>query len=298
VLLFFIDFQVSQHRSFQQEFTAFIHRFGGARRAWEINLARSCYNFLFFARKLRMPSSVYASLIHRQSAGKKMLAVLIDPDHTHHLEERVERCNHAGVDFLFLGGSLLTSGTLGEAIERIKKVSNIPVLLFPGDELQVDGRADALLLLSLISGRNAEMLIGKHVTAAPRIRRSGLEIIPTGYMLVDGGKMTTASYISGTTPVPSDKPGIAMCTALAGEMLGLRLIYMDAGSGADRPVAAETISAVKNAVNIPVIVGGGIRKGSQAFDAWKAGADIVVVGNAIEEDNTLIEELMTVLRKF
>lgn len=243
-----------------------------------------------------MRVSVYDSLVHKQSSGQKMLAVLIDPDHIQNIEESVRRCNESGVDLIFLGGSLVSSGTIGESIAKIKGLTEIPVLLFPGDELQIDHRADALLLLSLISGRNAELLIGKHVVAAPYIRKSGLETIATGYMLIDGGRITTASYISGTIPIPADKPEIAMCTALAGEMLGLKLIYMDAGSGAKNAVSIPMIQSVRNAVKIPIIVGGGIRSTSEAVDAWRAGADIVVVGNAIEEDNSLIGELTNALQ--
>lgn len=243
-----------------------------------------------------MHISVYDSLVHKQSVGQKMLAVLIDPDHIGNLEESVMRCNESGVDLIFLGGSLVSSGTIGESIGIIKRLTDIPVLLFPGDELQIDGTADALLLLSLISGRNAELLIGKHVVAAPYIRKSGIETIATGYMLIDGGRITTASYISGTVPIPSDKPEIAMCTALAGEMLGLKLIYMDAGSGAQVPVSEKMIRAVSEAVNIPIVVGGGMRSTAEAVNAWRAGADIVVVGNAIEDDNTLITDLMNALQ--
>lgn len=244
-----------------------------------------------------MHVSVYDSLVQKLAAGRKMLAVLIDPDHLDNVEESVRRCNGSGVDLIFLGGSLVSSGTIAEAIVRIKALTDIPVLLFPGDELQIDSRADALLLLSLISGRNPELLIGKQVVAAPYIRKSGLETIATGYMLIDGGRITTASYMSGTVPIPADKPEIAMCTAMAGEMLGLKLIYMDAGSGAKYPVSPRMIEQVRKAVSIPVVVGGGIRSTNEAVSAWTSGADIVVVGNAIEEDNALIGEMMAALQE-
>ncbi len=243
-----------------------------------------------------MRNMVYNSLVHKQAAGQKMLAVLIDPDHIQNLEESVRRCNDSGVDLIFLGGSLISSGTIGESIALIKSMSDIPVLIFPGDELQIDSRADALLLLSLISGRNAELLIGKHVVAAPYLKKAGIETIATGYMLIDGGRITTASYISSTVPIPSDKPEIAMCTAVAGEMLGLKMMYMDAGSGAQNPVSAKMISAVREGVSVPIVVGGGIRSTEQAVEAWRAGADVVVVGNAIEDDNTLITDLMNALQ--
>ena len=225
-----------------------------------------------------------------------MLAVLIDPDHLTNLDRCVQRCNESAVDLIFLGGSLVSSGTISEAIVRIKELTDIPVIIFPGDELQIDARADALLLLSLISGRNPELLIGKQVVAAPYLKKSGLETISTGYMLIDGGRVTTASYMSGTSPIPADKPEIAMCTAMAGEMLGLKLIYMDAGSGAAQPVSPGMIRSVREGVEVPVVVGGGIRSTQQAVEAWNSGADIVVVGNAIEEDNTLITDLMNALQ--
>lgn len=239
---------------------------------------------------------VYDSLVQKHQAGQKMLAVLIDPDHVENLEESVRRCNASGVDLIFLGGSLITSGSIDDTIRQIKSLTDIPVLLFPGDELQISSEADALLLLSLISGRNADLLIGKHVVAAPYLKKSGLELIATGYMLIDGGKITTASYISGSIPIPADKPEIAMCTAMAGEMLGLKLMYMDAGSGAANPVSEAMIQAVRKAVNAPIVVGGGIRSTAQAVAAWNAGADVVVVGNAIEDDNSLISDLMNTLQ--
>lgn len=239
---------------------------------------------------------VYDSLVQKHQTGQKMLAVLIDPDHIENLTESVRRCNASGVDLIFLGGSLITSGSIDETIRQIKSLTDIPVLLFPGDELQISSEADALLLLSLISGRNADLLIGKHVVAAPYLKKSGLELIATGYMLIDGGKITTASYISGSVPIPADKPEIAMCTAMAGEMLGLKLMYMDAGSGAANPVSEAMIQAVRKAVNVPIVVGGGIRSTEQAVAAWNAGADVVVVGNAIEDDNSLISDLMNTLQ--
>src|SRR5690606_37228031 len=140
-----------------------------------------------------------------------------------------------------------------------KSATSIPVIIFPGSANQICDSADGILLLSLISGRNPEFLIGAHVTAAARLRVSGIEILPTAYMLIDGGAATTVSYISNTLPLPADKPDIAACTAMAGEMLGLRLIHMDAGSGAKNPVPNAIIRAVREAVDLPIIVGGGIR---------------------------------------
>ncbi len=157
--------------------------------------------------------------------------------------------------------------------------------------MQVNNKADGILFLSLISGRNADMLIGKQVITAPILKHSSLEILPTGYMLIDSGKPTTASYMSNTTPIPADKDCVAACTAIAGEMLGLKLIFMDGGSGAKQPISAEMISSVSKSVNCPIIIGGGINSGEKAIEKCKAGADIIVVGNAIENNKNLITEI-------
>ncbi|MCB0813121.1 MAG: phosphoglycerol geranylgeranyltransferase [Flavobacteriales bacterium] len=169
-------------------------------------------------------------------------------------------------------------------MKRVKDLSDRPVVLFPGSPAQLSGHADALLFLSLISGRNPELLIGHHVTSAPTVKALGLEAIPTGYLLVDGGRMTTAHYVSQTSPIPHDKPGIAAATALAGELLGLKAIYLDTGSGAPRTVAPDMVKAVRQAVDLPIIVGGGIRSTEQAQALCEAGADMLVVGTAFEED--------------
>ncbi|UBM59781.1 geranylgeranylglyceryl/heptaprenylglyceryl phosphate synthase [Marinilongibacter aquaticus] len=229
--------------------------------------------------------------IRKQS--KKSLAILIDPDKVDEatLDEIILLSIEAKVSFFFVGGSLISSDQLDFCIQRLKEVKDIPTVLFPGNGQHVHAKADAILLLSLISGRNADFLIGQHVIAAPALKRSGLEILPTGYMLVDGGKQTTASYISNTTPLPNDKPDIAAATALAGEMLGLKILYLDAGSGAKNTVSSELISAVKNSCEIPLIVGGGIDSLAKAEKAFKAGADIIVVGNATEKDPQFISDL-------
>lgn len=224
---------------------------------------------------------------------KKLLAVLIDPDSTNEqkLQEICERCNAVGADLILVGGSLITNGFWESSIKLIKQCTQIPVVLFPGNILQVHPDADAILFLSMISGRNPDLLIGKHVLAAPGLKKSGIEVIPTGYMIVDGGNITSVMYMSNTTPIPHDKNNIAACTAMAGEMLGLQIIYMDAGSGANNPISASMISDVANAVSSPIFVGGGIRTAQQAINAWQAGATVVVVGNAIESDASFIESL-------
>ncbi|TCZ73637.1 geranylgeranylglyceryl/heptaprenylglyceryl phosphate synthase [Flaviaesturariibacter aridisoli] len=240
-----------------------------------------------------MQGLVYQSLQEKKIRGAKSFALLIDPDKVTPalLQELVPRAEAAGVDYYFVGGSLVISDGLDECVLAIKALTAKPVVLFPGAPSQLSRHADALLYLSLISGRNPELLIGQHVLSAPFVKKSGLELMPTGYMVVDGGAPTTVSYISNAAPIPHDKADIALCTALAGEMLGLKLIYIDAGSGARRPVSAEMIGAVAQHIDVPLIVGGGIRTGEAAWAACQAGADVVVVGNAIEKDPALLEEI-------
>jgi phosphoglycerol geranylgeranyltransferase len=217
--------------------------------------------------------------------AKKQLAVLIDPDKSNstHLEKLVEKTNQYA-DYYFVGGSLLSENTTENTIFELKKRTQKPIVIFPGNGMQISKHADAILLLSLISGRNADLLIGQQVQYAPILKSSQLEIIPTGYMLIDGGKATTVSYISNTLPIPNNKPEIAAITALAGSQLGLRCIYLEAGSGATLPVSATMIEAVKKQINVPLIVGGGIRSKTQIEQAFNAGADIVVIGTALEEN--------------
>jgi len=197
----------------------------------------------------------------------------------------------AHVDYLLVGGSLVISNHLDDVVKHIKDNCTIPVILFPGSPTQLSKYADALLYLSLISGRNPELLIGQHVVSAPTVRQSGLEILSTGYMVIDGGAPTTVSYISNASPIPHDKNEIAMCTAMAGEMLGMKLIYMDAGSGAKRPITESMIESVSQKIEMPLIIGGGINEPEKAYRNCKAGADVIVVGNAIEKDSSLIKEM-------
>jgi phosphoglycerol geranylgeranyltransferase len=240
-----------------------------------------------------MKQDLYNKFREDKKQGKKCFTVLIDPDkvNAQSLEQLVALSVNAKVDYFFVGGSLVISNNLDECIIQIKESCNIPVALFPGSPSQVSKYADALLYLSLISGRNAELLIGQHVVSAPFVKKSGLEIIPTGYMVIDGGAPTTVSYISNATPIPADKNDIAMCTAMAGEMLGKKLIYMDAGSGAKRPITEAMIERVATHIDSPLIIGGGIIDPEKAYRNCKAGADIIVVGNAIEKDTSLIKEL-------
>ena len=226
--------------------------------------------------------------------NQKLLAVLFDPDDAQdQMQILAHRCDTYKVDLVLIGGSLLTRGNTKNCLALIRKCYSGPIMLFPGDEIQVVPGADGILLLSLISGRNAEYLIGKHVVAAPWIRQAGLACIPTGYLLIDGGRSTTAHYISQTMPIPADKAEIAGVTALAGEQLGMQLIYLDAGSGAEKPVSADMIRAVREMVDCPVIAGGGIRNEEAAASAWQAGASVVVIGNGLAQDDSLLERICT-----
>ena len=236
---------------------------------------------------------IYHSLAEKKQQGKKSFAVLIDPDKVNdaNMEQLIELATDAKVDYFLVGGSLVISNYLDEAVQLIKLRCKIPVILFPGSPSQVSKYADALLYLSLISGRNPELLIGQHVVSAPVVKQSGLEIMPTGYMVIDGGAPTTVSYISNAAPLPCDKNEIAMCTAMAGEMLGMKLIYMDAGSGARRAISESMIQKVAGCIDVPLIVGGGITTAEKAYLNCKAGADVIVVGNAIEKDSSLIKEI-------
>lgn len=227
-------------------------------------------------------------------------AVLVDPDSVlpKEMTELASLCNDSKIDFLMLGGSLMLSNHVEKCIEVFKKESNIPIVLFPGSPEQVTPKADALLYLSLISGRNPEYLIGQHVVSAPKVKASGLEIISTGYMLIDGGKPTTVSYMSHSNPIPANKPDIALCTAWAAEMQGKHVIYMDAGSGARNPVSEEMIEKLSNNLDAPLLVGGGIQTPEKVYLNGKAGANLVIVGNAIEKDVLLIKEMAQAAKAF
>jgi phosphoglycerol geranylgeranyltransferase len=240
-----------------------------------------------------MKKSIYESLLTKKRKRQRSFAVLIDPDNvnTAKIEELAALAVNAEVDYLLVGGSLVISNHLDEVVQHIKRHCTIPIILFPGTPSQVSRYADGLLYLSLISGRNPELLIGQHVISAPAVRNSGLEIISTGYMVIDGGAPTTVSYISNATPIPADKNEIALCTAMAGEMLGMKLIYMDAGSGARHPIREEMIACVAGNIEAPLVIGGGIRDPEKAYRNCKAGADVIVVGNSIEKDANLIKEM-------
>ena len=219
--------------------------------------------------------------------------VLIDPDRKNEnlLESRVESANESGVDALFVGGSLMMDMKCKERVKRIKDVSNIPVIFFPGGVGQLNAYYDAMLFMSVISGRNPHYLIGEQAIAAPIVKDIGMETIPTGYILMDGGAGSTVEFMSGTRPIPMNRSDIAVAHALAGQYLGMKLIYLEAGSGAKEPVGNNVVEAVTETLDIPVIVGGGIRNAETASEKVIAGASIIVTGTVIEENSSLMSEL-------
>lgn len=247
---------------------------------------------------MEQEKTIYEDLRQAKRLGKKKFAVLLDPDklRLQHMAQTLDLAVECSVDYFLIGGSLVVNNMLDEVLSNIRERCHIPMILFPGNSFQLSYRADALLFLSLISGRNPELLIGQHVISAPFLKMSPLEIISTGYMLIDGGAQTAVQYMSNTYPIPAHKTDIAVCTALAGEMLGLKLIYLDAGSGAQNPVSDSMIESVSGAIEAPLIVGGGIRTPEKVAANFKAGADLVVVGNAIEKDPVLIREMAAAAR--
>jgi len=221
----------------------------------------------------------------------KLIAILIDPEkHTlKQLGDLVRKIEVSSINLILVGSSL-SSGSYNEVIDIIKSGTQKEVLLFPGNRLQLSEKADALLNLSLISGRNPEFLIGEHVRSAMFLKQSKLEIIPTGYILVDGGSRTSVEYMSNTQSIPRNKSDVAVATALAGEYLGLKAIYLEAGSGAKRSVPNEMLKAVSKNINIPIICGGGIKTKTEIQEKWDAGANIVVIGSAFENNPKFLEE--------
>jgi phosphoglycerol geranylgeranyltransferase len=248
-----------------------------------------------------MKNDLYAEFVRKKEKNQKSVAVLIDPDENQdsgQIEYIIRRGVEAGIDYFFVGGSLLADPDTAPAIRLIRKLSDLPVISFPGSNLYLNFEADAILLLSLISGRNPEFLIGQHVPVAAAIKKSGIESISTGYILIDGGKPTSVSYLSFTHPVPRDKPDLASSTAIAGELLGLSTIYLEAGSGAIYPVPEDIISSVRRSVDVPIIAGGGINTTEKALRAMRAGADLVVVGNHIEKQPDFLIEITGIKEEY
>ncbi|MEJ2613620.1 MAG: geranylgeranylglyceryl/heptaprenylglyceryl phosphate synthase [Ignavibacteriaceae bacterium] len=230
---------------------------------------------------------IYNQLLNIISNKGAAYLILLDPDKISidKLSSFIPQCEKSGVDGFLIGGSLLLEGNFDEFIERIKILTSLPVIIFPGSVNQICQKADAILFLSVISGRNAEHLIGKHVIAAPIIKRTQIEPISTGYILVESGSLTTAQYMNGSQPIPRNKPEIAAATALAAEYLGMKLIYLEAGSGAEISVPNEMIKKVSEYCSVPLVVGGGIRDPKDAREKVENGAKIIVTGNYFEDEN-------------
>ena len=238
-------------------------------------------------------STIYNNILASVTNNKKLLAVLIDPDKMdlNKVPTFINKVNRSKISYVLVGGSTVNDNATGVLVLEIKKHTKLPVVLFPGDVSQITDHADALLFLSLISGRNPEYLIGKHVDAVSKLRKTKLEIIPTGYMLIENGKETSAQKATNTLPMPRLNVQSIIDTAKAGGLLGMKLIYLEAGSGALHPVSSDIISSVKRELHIPLIVGGGVRSKKQLDDAFNSGADIVVIGTAFEDNESFFDEL-------
>ncbi|EGV42195.1 geranylgeranylglyceryl/heptaprenylglyceryl phosphate synthase [Bizionia argentinensis JUB59] len=237
--------------------------------------------------------AVYKNITQSFSNNEKLLAVLIDPDKMDlsHVPGFIKKANLSIATHIFVGGSEVEEQLTDKLVQEIKKHTKLPIVLFPGDVSQITNHADAILFLSLISGRNPDYLIGKHVQAVSKLKNSTMEIIPTGYLLIENGKQTGVQRVTETKPLQNENIQLIADTAKAGELLGMKLIYLEAGSGALKPVSSEIINAVKTDVNLPIIVGGGIRSVKQMKQAYQAGADMVVIGTAFEDDETFFQEL-------
>jgi|TARA_B100000678_G_scaffold214562_1_gene181916 putative glycerol-1-phosphate prenyltransferase len=234
-----------------------------------------------------MNSKVFNHLLSVRKKKGAGYIVLIDPDKKseNDLQEKVKSINDSGVDAIFVGGSLMMDGRCSDRVSQIKSLAEIPVIFFPGGISQLNSHYDAILFMSIISGRNPHYLIGEQVIAAPIINDLGIEVIPTGYLLLDGGSNSAVQFMSGTAPIPMDKPDISIAHALAAQYLGKQLIYLEAGSGAKQAVTNELIKKVFEQVDIPMIVGGGIRTPEVAREKVESGASFVVTGTIIEENN-------------
>ncbi|WP_299524886.1 geranylgeranylglyceryl/heptaprenylglyceryl phosphate synthase [Winogradskyella sp.] len=235
-------------------------------------------------------NKLYQHILDSISRSEKLLAVLIDPDkmQVERVSGFIAMVNQSIATHVFVGGSEVQEGLTETLVVEIKKHTKLPVILFPGDVIQVTDKADAILFLSLISGRNSEYLIGKHVEAVSKLKTTNLEVLPTGYMLIENGRQTSVERISQTKPIKRKSVKTITHTAKAGELLGMKLIYLEAGSGATHPIEAEIIHQVKQELRIPLIVGGGIRSKKELYLAFNAGADLVVIGTVLEENDDFI----------
>lgn len=238
-------------------------------------------------------NTIYENILSSVENGQKLLAVLIDPDKIkiQHVSNFIEKVNASNTNYIFVGGSTVDADDCELVVEEIKKHTRLPIILFPGDVTQITEKADALLFLSLISGRNPVYLIEKHVQSISKLRKTHLEVISTGYILIENGKETSVQRVTGTQPMSRKNVQHIVDTATAGELLGMRLIYLEAGSGATEPITSEIIRKVKMSLNIPLIVGGGIRSKEQLLNSYENGADLVVIGTAFEEDESFFDEI-------
>ena len=235
--------------------------------------------------------TIYQDILKAKTNNDKLLAILLDPDKLNHsdIEQLCLKINSSPATHIFVGGSIVANGKTEQIVMELKKHISLPILLFPGDTNQVTNAADGILFLSLLSGRNPEYLVGQHVKAAPLLQKSDLEIIPTGYILIDGGVVTAVQRVSNTSPIPQKNIDLVVHTALAGQYTGKQLIYLEAGSGATVPVDADIITSIASSISIPLIVGGGIRSKNKIEAAHQAGADLVVIGTAFENDHTFFD---------
>ena len=238
--------------------------------------------------------NIYRHILTSRKKERKLFAVLVDPDKFN--PEVIREANKSKVNFIFIGGSGLKRGKFHTCINAINKLTRIPLVIFPGGREQISEKADAILLLSLISGRNPDYLIGEHIRAAQQLKKSKLEIIPTGYILIGSGKKISTQSVTRTTPIKRSDKHLASSTAIAGELLGMKLIYLEAGRGTKNPLNSSTIKNVRKNITIPIIAGGGIDSSEKAKAVCKAGADVIVVGNAIEKDITLVKKIADAIK--
>lgn len=236
---------------------------------------------------------IYQNILSAKKRGKKLLAILLDPEKVdlELISDSLVNIGNSEVDFIFVGGSTVEEGLTQRLVKSLKRQTSIPIVIFPGHFSQISSHADAILFLSLISGRNPEYLINQHIKAVPLIQNSGLEVIPTGYILIDGGKETSVQKISETLPLSPQEVQKITDTACAGMYMGKKIIYLEAGSGALNPVQSSVIRAVRRNIDIPLIVGGGIRSEKDLVQAYESGADLVVIGTAFEENNRILTKI-------
>jgi putative glycerol-1-phosphate prenyltransferase len=237
---------------------------------------------------------IYQFILSAKKEGRKLLAILLDPDKINFetIVETITKINNSTVDFIFVGGSSVEEKATDQLVLKIKELTALPIVLFPGNYQQITSHADAILFLSLISGRNPEYLINQQVKSVPYLQKSDLEVIPTGYILIDGGKETAVQKVSETKPILADNIEEITQTAIAGMYMGNKLIYLEAGSGALHPVNPSVIKSVIKNLTIPLIVGGGIRSRNELLEAYKNGADVVVIGTAFEENSNFLSKFM------